>query len=59
MSGWSPTPGIAEPYIMTGCETYGYTSVSIRQVLRDRAATFVRGYSRDYGDEHWSREGWG
>jgi hypothetical protein len=50
MSGWSPAAGIAEPYIINSCETYGYTSVSIRQVLRDRAATFVRGYSRD---ERW------
>jgi hypothetical protein len=41
------------------CENYRHSQVSIRQLLRDRAATFVRAYSRRYGQEQWSQQGWG
>lgn len=46
--------GAAGPLTVTSCETYGYAPVSVRQVLRDRAATFVREHSRRFGDEEWS-----
>jgi hypothetical protein len=52
-------PSPAEQITVTRCENYGYSQVSIRQLLRDRAAIFVRARSRRYGQEQWSHQGWG
>jgi hypothetical protein len=52
-------PGPAEPTSPVQYENYGYSEVSIRQLLRDRATTFVRAHSRRYGLEQWSHQGSG
>jgi hypothetical protein len=56
MQSWPSAPGLAERYTSTRCENYGYPQVSIGQMLRDRAVTFVRERSRRYGDEHWPHQ---
>jgi hypothetical protein len=59
MPSWRQATGIAEPFTITACESYGYSTVSIGQVLRGRAAAFVREHSRRYSDEQWSHQGTG
>jgi hypothetical protein len=54
---WPSARGVAEPYTISGCANYGYGPVSVRRILRNRAATFVREHSRRYGDEQWLHPG--
>lgn len=51
-------PIITPKFAVTGCPNEGFSAVSIRQVLRDRAATIVRAYSRKDGGEQWPRQQW-
>ena len=51
---WPSAPGVAEPYTISGCENYRHGPVSVRRILRNRAATFVREHSRRDGAERWS-----
>lgn len=59
MPSWGQAPRTAEPFTITACESYGYSTVSVGQVLRDRAAAFVREHSRSYSDGQWSHQNTG
>jgi hypothetical protein len=52
-------PGPAQQVSAIRCENYEHSKVSIRQLLRDRAATFVRAHSRRYSQEQWPQQDWG
>jgi hypothetical protein len=52
------TPGYANHQAAASCQSYGFSPLSIRQVLLDRAATLVRLPSRRHDSGQMLQRGW-